>query len=90
MATANEVDVSKLTEHEREICRVVGAKWVTSDSNNPCRVVYLWSRKPITMFRREDVFYCCDDSRIFDEVAVATIKDTLFPSLKPGDYVHLA
>ena len=65
-----------LTEPELAICKAVGAKWVSRDKESDS--VDLWGVKPI----KERGFY-----KVNGEYPIATVRDDLFPSVKPGDCI---
>ena len=65
-----------LTELELAICKAVGAKWVSRDKESDS--VDLWGVKPI----KERGFY-----KVNGEYPIATVRDDLFPSVKPGDCI---
>lgn len=63
--------IPRLTEKELEICRALGAKWVSR--NEGCRMVHLWKTRP-------------SGNRLFhsDEQDIGLIDASLFPSVKDG------
>ena len=66
-----------LSKKEKEICRSVGAHWVSYDRGSGMGLVCLSADKPIM---GKDGCYSCDSP-------ITTIRDTLFPSVKPGDCI---
>lgn len=79
---AHEWDFDKLTAEELEICKAVGAKYISIDKPVSLPdVVELWKEKP--------VLNGC--SGIYENRAVdarlAAVSMQLFPSLKPGDCI---
>ena len=65
-----------LTEPELAICKAVGAKWVSRDKESDS--VDLWGVKPIKK---------CGFYKVNGEYPIATVRDDLFPSVKPGDCI---
>lgn len=76
---ANEHEV--LTDDEYEICRLLGAKWVTKDECWP-HSVQLWDIKP-------KMYYYNDEKSYEGHVAISNIQEDRFPSLKRGDIVSV-
>lgn len=77
------LDRQRLTPEELEICRALGAKWVTL-SERGLRVD-LWAEKPIQC-RDENgsIYFVCAGA---DNVAM--VKKSAFQSVKPGDCISV-
>lgn len=69
----------KLTKREREICRVIGATWVSRNEPNPyiADFVTLWENKPNF------------SSNSFTGFLLASVTSNLFPSLKAGECISV-
>lgn len=71
-------DLARLTPHELEICRVLGAKWVSKDNYKETVAVNLWNQKP----------ELGDDGKVYRKgKIIADISVFLFPSVKQGDCI---
>lgn len=77
------LDKPKLTEQELNICKLLGAKWVSRDGEgyNYMGVVKLWREKP--QMGKSPCYYLTEGTYI------ATCELDCFPSLKPGDCVNV-
>lgn len=83
MDWVHEWDFDRLTPNELEICKALGAKYVTRSENGLC--TELWSTAP--MKRRDD-----DEKVYFVACGIGPIANTdhsLFPSVKPGDCINV-
>lgn len=81
MDCVHEWDFDRLTPEELEICKALGAKWITRslESEHFCS---LWSIKP--SFDKIESHYFTGV-----EGYVATISSNKFPSVKPGDCINV-
>lgn len=70
-----------LTLEEFEICKLLGAKWLTREEAEPT-VIQIWNEKPrCAMF---------DGKKTYEgAVAIAQIDPEKFPSVKPGDCINV-
>lgn len=77
----HEWDFERLTPQELEICRAVGAKWITKGEK--ARKVDFWNATPM---KRTD-----EDGKIYYVACgvdpFGSLHDNLFPSIKPGDRI---
>lgn len=67
---------TRLTEAELAICKAVGAKWVSRNQIG-MDALHLWDKKP-----SGDRNFYNGDAR-----SLATVAESFFPSLKPGDCI---
>lgn len=67
----------KLTQQELEICKALGAKYVTRDCLGSTKP-HLWAFKPVKVAG----CYSCVDTH-----SLAIVSAKLFPSVKPGDCI---
>lgn len=83
----HEWDFDRLTPQEFEICKALGAKWVSTDAEYP-DIVSLWKSKPMV----EDGDHY--NSRFYPKDGlksewISHINSELFPSVKPGDCIDV-
>lgn len=76
------IDRIRLTPEELEICRLIGAKWISKDKFDGVNVVDLWEQKPNG--EKDGSMYVYRNTDGFE---VAAISDSLFPSVKQGDCI---
>lgn len=79
MDWVHEWDFGRLTSEELEICRAVGAKWVTKDNYTTECFVYLWAERP-DAGNNGNTYGGAKKS-------FGKILGDLFPSVKPGDCI---
>lgn len=72
----------RLTPEELEICRLIGAKWISKDEFDGANVVDLWKQKPNG--EKDGSMYVYRNT---DGFQIASISDSLFLSVKPGDCI---
>ena len=82
MDWVHEWGFDRLTPEELEICRLIGAKWISKDKRNDVNTVDLWRQKPNGEVSGSTYVY-----RNYEGFEVAAISDSLFPSVKPGDCI---
>lgn len=80
------LDRPRLTPEELEICRALGAKWVTYNkyTYNDDNKIILWADKPTKRkYENGKGFYYTDG------IFIAQTCCSCFPSLKPGDCINV-
>lgn len=74
-----------LTTSEMEICRAVGAKWVTRDAVFNKDVVELWNVEPVESSTVLEMYKGANDDPYCGYIGV--LDRSLFPSIQPGDKI---
>lgn len=68
-------NLDRLTPKELEICRAIGAKWISKDGHKSCSIQF-WKEKPE---KGDDGLYC--------GIRLGFLPNYCFPSVKPGDCI---
>ena len=79
------LDRAHLAPEELEICRKIGAKWVSMDEGGCIDRVLLWSNKPQTRINCSDNHSIVFDA--FNGECLGYLKHSKFPSVHPGDCI---
>lgn len=77
-----DIEYDLLTPQELEICRAVGAKWITRDTFGKHPSICLWNGKP---YKDEsaNIYFVCHDKVMI----LASVDESIFRSIKPGDCI---
>lgn len=79
-----QMNVVPLTPPEMEICRVLGAKWLSMDANG-FLTIELWNAKPEGLESDDKGFVWIGEKG----TDIGSINHTLLPSVKPGDLIYV-